>query len=91
MKLDNLLPAIAIVISAGVIALVAAMHVNNLKGFNDKQARDMAVDGCMQNARYQWQEKNQKDSTLLNTTDEPNRYWYKLCMEEKGYEVHIEL
>jgi hypothetical protein len=85
-----LLPA-AVLISVGMVTAVANSHFQSLKAANEQAARDAAVDGCMQNARYNWQEKNRQDATLLNTTDEPNRFWYKLCMQDKGYEVRIEI
>lgn len=91
MKIDSLFIAIAIVIAAIIGGFIGNSYVTNVKVFQTKQARDMAVDGCMQNARYIWQEPNKDKTELVNTTEEPNRYWYRLCMQEKGYEVVAEI
>lgn len=89
--MEKLYTGISIVISSVIFAIVAFGYVNTVSNYNEQKLRDEAVDGCMQNARYTWQEKRTQDPTLLNTTEEPNRFWYQLCMQEKGYPISIEL
>lgn len=91
MKLGNILLPISIVAAAGILAFVAYTYLMGLTAYQKQRARDMAVDGCMQNARYSWQARNQQNAEFTNTTEEPDRYWYKLCMQEKGYDIVAEL
>lgn len=55
-----------------------------------RQVRNEAVDGCMASARYIWEGPSVQtpDTTVIN--QEPHRFWYKTCMEEKGYTLNIE-
>lgn len=87
MKLSDIFMPLALVIAAGIIAGVAYNYLSGLQQLQEKRARDMAVEGCMQVANYSWQAQNQNNAELLDTTQEPNRYWYRLCMQEKGYDI----
>lgn len=90
--MKNSLPiALSIFLSALVFTGVGFMYIQNLEAFREQQARDAAVDGCMQNATFTWQEQNPQNASAMNTTQEPSRFWYKLCMQEKGYEVRAEI
>lgn len=92
MKSSNILLAIAIAVVGIFAGVVAYDYLSYMKTFHDRQLRDAAVDGCMQNSRYIWQIANGPEAGgRTDTQEEPNRYWYQLCMEEKGYTVYVEL
>jgi len=87
MKIATLFLPLALIISTALVVIVASKQVSAWMTLQQKQARTQAVDGCMQDARYIWQQPNAKNPQLMDTNQEPNRYWYKLCMQEKGYDV----
>ena len=82
-------------ILTGVLLLIGVGVIGWL-GYNfyieyQRQVRNEAVDGCMTNARYVWQGTNAENPALNVTNEEPHRFWYKTCMEEKGYIINIEV
>lgn len=93
----NLAVAGSITLVAIVVFALGLLNAYQQQTFNSQQVRNAAVDGCMQNARYTWQEyreataSNSANQELLNTTNEPNRFWYRLCMQEKSQEVKIDI
>lgn len=91
MKLGDILVPLSIVIATSIITSVAHNFLSGLQKLQEKQAREASVQGCMQVASYTWQATNQNNSELTDSTQEPNRYWYRLCMQEKGYEVVSEI
>lgn len=91
MKLSEIFIPISIVATGIIIAGVANNYLGNLLKLQQKNARSQAVDGCMEIARYSWQATNQQNPGFTDTTTEPNRYWYKICMQEKGFEIATEI
>lgn len=91
MKLDTLIIAITLAIFLSMGIFVVNTYLSDLSALQKQQARDTAVDGCMQNAQYSWQASNHSNPQFTDTTTEPNRYWYKICMQEKGYDIITEL
>jgi uncharacterized protein YggE len=90
--MSNSLPiALSIFLAALMLAGVGFIYTQNTQAAQKQQARDEAVDGCMQNATFTWQEQNQQFTEVYNTSQEPSRFWYKICMQEKGYEVRAEI
>ena len=79
--------ALVLLIATGVLGFLGFTYLNQ----NQQSLRDRAVDGCMQNAVYTQQQPNPQSSELMDTFQEPHRFWYKTCMEEKGYSVRVEL
>lgn len=91
MKLGEILLPVSIVATGIIIAGVANNYLSSQLKLQKETARNQAVDGCMKIAQYTWQASNKQEPTFTDTTIEPNRYWYKICMQEKGYEIASEI
>lgn len=91
MKFDSIITLLLVAIIAGAGILVAHNYLTAKTESDKRLARDSAVEGCMQVATYSWQAANHANPAFTDTTVEPNRYWYHICMQEKGYDVISEL
>ncbi len=88
--MEKITLSLSIVISTIILALVANRYFAKQQVTTAEMIKNQAIDNCLKAGSYTWQDPNPKDATLLNTTNEPNRYWYKQCMQEKGYQTSIE-
>jgi len=91
MKKNIVLMALTIIALAGVIGAMGYWSTQRLTAYQAQELVNQAVDGCMQSSHYTWQQPNPKNPQLTDTNTEPNRFWYKVCMNEKGYSISSEL
>lgn len=76
-----------------IASAIAALAYTSYMGMLVYQVaeRNEAVDECLKVSSKTWSEVNPSDRSLINTTTEPNLYWVRLCMQEKGITFQTEL
>lgn len=85
--MKGIITGVLLLISIGVVGWLGYSYYLEYQ----HQVRNQAVDGCLANGRYNWEGPNPQDPNLIVTHQEPDRFWYKTCMEEKGYSLNVEL
>jgi hypothetical protein len=88
--MKNIFTITAYIITA---AFVAVLGVGIMVGLSrvDAYLKFKAFDDCAKAASYTFEQKNEKQTGESTTTTqvEPFRWFYKTCLEDKGYSTKL--